>query len=541
MAIKAKPVSILVILALVAVSTAWGLPAFCGGGGNIISAEGGNISTVNMCLLSQTRHWQGYAGRVYYGTAPQTPAGVNATGGLVNGTNINFTIACDNPTYVSGYIAFSNSSNPPIGLVPGDLGILDTLSGNKTDSGSKTFTYVSNFDLPSGTINNVPTTFSYVTQDAQNISFREGYFNQGNDLVFVTIIENGALGYNSSFFDFQALLMAPNQTTVPYYLFADLNFSCPVPPGPPGQGGAGGYPGVCIMFWVCDPWGACQDDGFQYRQCRPRIECPNMTGRLRPPQVRQCQPREEMPEVIPENKIFMPGFIGNLSLNLTPGGGYILEPAVMNGTFRNNNYLSVEDVTYKVTTPKIYTAFANAHPAPMVLWNTAISGWKDHGHAEARALDWFVIPPEPLPRLNPRTTAPYYFTVIPPVMQPKIVDIGIDAYSGPSRVKSTIAPLTVEVHPFQVAAEWRMPGVVTLYFVVDNRGSKEKDINIGFDLNRGRSTLTAELLGPLRVPADTVAIYGHEYRLGKSAQKAEIIDARLISKDGTLRETYKLR
>jgi hypothetical protein len=126
-------------------------------------------------------------------------------------------------------------------------------------------------------------------------------------------------------------------------------------------------------------------------------------------------------------------------------------------------------------------------------------------------------------------------------MQPKIVDIGIDAYSGPSRVKSTIAPLTVEVHPFQVAAEWRMPGVVTLYFVVDNRGSKEKDINIEFDLNRGRSTLTAELLGPLRVPADTVAIYGHEYRLGKSAQKAEIIDARLISKDGTLRETYKLR
>jgi hypothetical protein len=177
----------------------------------------------------------------------------------------------------------------------------------------------------------------------------------------------------------------------------------------------------------------------------------------------------------------------------------------------------------------------------MVLWNTAISGWKDHGHAEARALDWFVIPPEPLPRLNPRTTAPYYFTVIPPVMQPKIVDIGVDAYSGPSRVKSTIAPLTVEVHPFQVAAEWRIQGVVTLYFVVDNRGNKEKDINIEFDLNRGRSTLTAELLGPLRVPADTVAIYGHEYRLGSSALGADRVDATLITKQGNLKASYQLR
>jgi len=508
-----------------------------------ITADAGNITwLVQMGIMRQTDHWQGYAGRVHYGTAAQKPTDVNATGSFVNSTNINLTIDCNNPTYVSGFVAFSNTSTPPSGLVPGDLTIIDRLTGNKSDSGTGTFTVISTFDMPSGSIANVPTTFTYVNETPQSNFFREGYFNQGNDLVFITQIEQALAGYNTSFFDFQSLLVAPNRTTIPYYIFADLNFSCPtpIPPGGPG-GGSGGYPGVCIVFWVCDPWGACRDDGFQYRQCRPRIECPNMTGRLRPPQVRQCQPREEMPEVISERRIFMPGFIGNLSLNLTPRGGYILEPAVMNGTFKNNNYLSLEDITYRITTPQIYTSFANAHPYTMVFWNTAIGGWTDHGHAEARALNWGVIPPEPLARLNPRTVEPYQFMLIPPVMQPKTVDIGVSAYSGDFRVKSTMAPFNVDVRPFQVAGEWRNPGVLVLYFVVDNRGSKEKDINIEFDLNRGRSTLTAELLGPLTVPADSVAIYGHEYRLGSSAQKAEIIDAQLVSKEGTIHKIYRLK
>jgi hypothetical protein len=509
-----------------------------------ITAQGGNITwLVQIGLLRQTDHWQGYAGQVYFGTAAQAPADVNATGSLVNATNINFTIPCDNPTYVRGYIAFSNTSNPPAGLVAGDLTILDKLTGNKSDSGTKTFTTISTFDLPSGTIANVPTTFPYINESAQNFTFREGYFNQGNDLVFMTHIEKDLQGYNRSYFDFEAMLVAPNRTTIRYYLYADLEFECP-PPTPPPGGGAGGYPGACIVFWQCDPWGPCMDDGFQYRRCWPRIACPNMTDRLKPPTVRPCrpmEPREEMPEIIPETRIFRPGFLGNLTLNLTPEKGYILEEKTMHGTFQNNNYLSAEDVTYRVTTPRIYTAFANAHPAPMVFWNTMIGGWKDHGQAEARALDWKVIPPQPIERLNPRTAEPYQFILIPPVMQPKTVDIGISAYSGPSRIKSTIAPFIVDVHPFEVAGEWRNPGVLVLYFVVDNRGNKEKDINIEVDLNRGRSTLLAELLGPLRLPADSVAIYGHEYRLGKAGLKADIIDARLYAPDMAGRETYALR
>jgi hypothetical protein len=508
-----------------------------------ITADAGNITwLVQMGIMRQTDHWQGYAGRVYYGTAIQKPTDINATGSFVNSTNINLTIDCDNPTYVSGYIAFSNTTTPPSGLVPGDLTILDQLTGNKSDSGTGTFTTISTFDLPSGSIANVPTTFPYVNETAQASFFREGYFNQGNDLVFIAQIEQALAGYNTSFFDFQSLLVAPNRTTVKYNIFADLNFSCPITPPGPG-GGSGGAPGGCIVTWQCDPWGACQPDGFQYRRCFPRFACPNMTGRFKPPTVRECSkaPREELPEVISERKIFLPGVIGNLSLNLSPGGGYILEFAVMNGTFRNNNYISIEDITYRVTTPRIYTAFANAHPYPLLLWGTGIGGWTDHGQAEAKALDWGVIPPEPLERLKPRTTEPYQFKVVPPVMQPKLVDIGISAYSGDFRVRSAIAQFNVEVHPFQVAAEWKQEGVLTLYFVVDNRGKEEKDINIEFGLNRGRSTLEAEMLGVLRLPADSVAIYGHEYRLGKAAMNADRVDAALIAKEEVLKAQYLLR
>ncbi len=279
MAVKAVLASILILLAFVVAPAIADIPDYCKPE-NIanILAEGGNITWLNVCLKMQTINWQGYAGQVYFGTAPQTPTGVNATGGLVNGTNINFTIPCDNPTYVSGFITFSNSSSPPIGLVAGNLSILDTLSGNGPDSGSRTFTTLSTFDMPSGTVTNVPTMFSYVNETPQSTAFREGYFNQGANIVFVTAIEQSLLGYNRSYFDFQAVLFAPKKSTIPYYIFADLNFSCPSPPG--GGGGSGGA-GSCIVFWQCDIWSPCLD-GYQYRNCWPRIACTSTKARCAP-------------------------------------------------------------------------------------------------------------------------------------------------------------------------------------------------------------------------------------------------------------------
>jgi len=513
---------------------------------NTTTAQAGNITNLDILIIvGHTINWQGFAGHLFFGTNASAPNILNATGSDVNASNLFIQITCNNPTSVSGFVIFSNTSAPPSGLVAGDLSILDTLS-NGSDSATMTFTTTSTFNLPSGAVANVPTTFTCVNQTRQNTAFREGYFNQGNDIVFITAIESNLTGYNSSAFDFQSLLFAANQTTVAYYVFSDITFTCPgvVPPVGGAGGGSGGYPGGCIVFWECDPWGDCMPDGMQHRDCRPRVACPNMTERLKPATAmscRQVEPREELPEIISESRILWSGFLGNLTLTLLPQRGYILDEALMSGTFQNNNYLSVEEISYQISTPGIYTAFANVHPAPMVLWNTMIGGWKDHGKAETRALDWKVIRPEPLPRLRPRKTEPYRFMIIPPVMQPKTVEIGVSAYSGPSRVKSAITQFVVDVRPFQVAGEWRNPGVLVLYFVVDNRGNKEKDINIEFDLNRGRSTLTAELLGPLTVPADSVAIYGHEYRLGNSAQKAEIIDARLVSKEGTIHEIYRLR
>lgn len=500
-----------------------------------LTAQGGNITKVGFNATRQTDHWQGVAGQVFFSTAPAT-TNVNATGSFVNGTNINFTIDCDDPISASGFIAFSNSSTPPTGLVAGNLAILDMLTGNKSDSGTRTFTTTSTFALPSGSVSGVPTTFPFVNQSPQSSTFRVGYFNDAiGSIVFIAEIFANLLGYNESFFDYESLLVAPNKTTKAYFIFADITFTCPAVV----SGGVVLAAPACVVFWRCDPWGPCQPNGLQYRKCWPHSICPNVTTFLKPPLVRTCIPklREERPEIISEREIL----IGNLTLNLTPDHAYILEPKEMHGTFQNWNDFSLEDITYTITTPRIYTAFALAHPGWMLWWNTLLGGWTDHGQAEARALDWIVIPPEPLERLNPHSIEPYAFTLVPPVMHPKVVDIGVSTYSGPVRVKSTIAPLIVDVHPFQIAGEWRKSqNILVLYFVVDNRGRKEKSINIEVALNQGRSTLIGELLGPLRVPAGRVMIYGHEYRMSPRMRNRDVvIDARLRAPDGDHRATAR--
>lgn len=511
---------------------------------NSTIAAGGNITEVNITVVQLTPNWQGFSGQVFFGTNASSPNITNATGRNVNATNIFIQIACDNPTSASGFIFFSNVSTPPAGLVPGNLSVLNsfvTIAGNDADNATNTFTTTSSFAFTTGTIAGVPTTFTFVNQLPQSSSFRQGYFNQGNDLVFATVIEADLTGYNGSFFDYQAIVPAPNLTTVPYFIFTDITFTCPGGAAAGGGGGSRGGPQICVLD--CDAWTQCSPNGLQQRVCRPRNPIFCSPPYVQPSTTRTCTPgktpRLEQPEAITEREILTAQFLRNLKLAFEPARGDILAQTLVRGAFSNLNDRSIEDVHFEVTTPEIIVAAMPAHPYPKLLWG--LNGWADHSTPTPKAFVWQVSAPPQFAHINPQVHETVAFTVIPPVMQPLQTDLGVSAFTGPVRVASASVPFTVTVPAFSVAGTLSERNVLALYFVVDNRGKQGKDINIELDLNRGKGTLVAELLGPLHVAADSVAIFGHEYKLGSAALRADRVTARLFSADGTKESSYALR
>lgn len=463
-----------------------------------IVAQGGNITLLKIFSTRQTDHWQGFAGKVFFGTNATAPSILNATGGFVNGTDLFFQIACDNPTSATGFILVSNSSTPPVGLVPGNLSILDALTGGKSDSGSRTFTGNTSFAFSTGTVSGVPTTFTFVNESPQSSSFREGYFNQGNNIVFATVIEVDLTGYNTSFFDYQILALAQNRTTVPYFLFGDITFTCPGAPGTGGGGGGGYWPIIII------------------RKPFPRPTFP---------------PRLEQVEEI----------LGNLTLIIDPAASLVLTEQDVHGRLINNNPWEIGEVSIDALLPQMLVGPAEAHPRPMLFWQSALPGIKDHGPRGAHVYNWAVSGLPYFPSILPYSVNEFTFQVMPPLMLPKQVDLVGHAYSGKARIASDIAPYDVLVPEFAVYPYRASERVLALYHVVDNRGKPGKSINIEFALNQRKSTLVAEMLGPLYLPEDSVAIFSHEYALSARAQQAEEVRTRLYAPDITAAASAALR
>jgi len=516
---------------------------------NFTTADAGNVTMLNISFKRLTDHWQGFFGQIIIGTNVSGPTVLNATGSRVNESgiapgNVFLQVNCNNPN-ISGMIFLSNSTEPPTGIVPGNLSVLDILTGNMSDSGTNTFTGTSTFNVSGSLIAGVPTAYSFVNSTAQNLSFREGFFMKGNTLVFGTIIENNTLSFNESLVDYQIMVLAPNRTTVPYYLFFDLVITCPpqiVTVIGGGGGGSGG--GGCRVNWNCTRWGPCSLLGLQSRTCFEINRCP--PPYIKPPTVRTCTPGEpvppfEQPVLISEADILTPSFLRNLELKTEPAKGMILTPIPIKSVFINKNSLSVEDVHIEVTTPAMLVAPVPAQPYPQWLTDAGIGGWSDHGAPEPKTLSWKVSDLPAYERLDPQSTTWLSLDVTPPVMLPKLVDVGLDVLSGPVKVATGRVPVTVDVPEFAIAGVTNDNGIMTVYAVIDNRGKEEKDINIEIALNRRKSTLAAELFGPLRVAADKVAIFGHEYRLTRAAETADRLAARLVSAEGVQRAEYALR
>ncbi|MBW2974027.1 hypothetical protein KY346_06595 [Candidatus Woesearchaeota archaeon] len=481
-------------------------------------APGGNITQINISGVIITPHWQGYAGIMTYGVNPTAPTTVNATGSNVTGQGFHLQTICNNPASIVGFILFSNSSANPVGLVPGNLSILDAMIPS-TENGSATFTKTSNFNFPSaGIVNNVPTTHTYINSAAQNTTFREGYFNDAaGNIVFATEVNFvPPQGYNTSSFSYQIMVAAPNFTTLPYYIFSDLNVTCPPSPGPGGVGG-GGAGRFCVEQWECDEWGPCIN-GIQKRTCKKTRICPLYSSGYEPPTEMSCgdytPEKPEYQEEIIEKKISFEDIFNNIELIVPEYLDVIaLKPETFGAGVRNNNDISLENMNFQLDFPETMSSFLPIHQFKNVLWDSLGIGWHLRPFKQKKQ-SWKFKAPQGL-RISPHSEYSGDITIMPPAMLPQEVPAALTLLMGERTVKTEFIKIRSAVDGFDAGYDFNPETkLLTLFFIVDNRGKPvKKNTFIEFNLNKGRCTKIAELYGPYNFPANEITILAQEYKM----------------------------
>jgi len=184
-----------------------------------VTAKGGNITAMNFSVETQTYYWQGFfgnvsgnivlddaAGNTFYDWAVSAPAGelYASRGSAIQWDNI----ICANSTHVASE---------------------EVLTGDGSDSVSNTFTSNNTQEFYVGTVRFPVDNCSYATK-TYNSSGVKGTFEEillyddDSDLIYTTIIQNDAGGFNQQTVDFQ-ILVAENGTdasSTPYYFFIEL-------------------------------------------------------------------------------------------------------------------------------------------------------------------------------------------------------------------------------------------------------------------------------------------------------------------------------
>lgn len=471
-----------------------------------VISEGGNITPVHINGAAQTERWQGFAGTLFF-IGPNAPPNITAQGGNVNGTTFNVTSPCDDPTSVTGSILFSNSSTPPAALFPGNLTQLDTFVGDGIDNATRTFFNTSTFTVGFLTIPGVPTAFTHVNSQPQSSAFREGYFNDNNNnILFAVDVDFNTQGYDTSFYDFQAILPAKNKSDVTYFITTDLNITCP--PDVVRRGGVGGGSGGgqgCLPQWECTNWSGCID-GFQHRDCYQTDSCPikpvyPSTTRLCPAEPRIGATPTKSEDIIKDLK--QRELIMNTPDTINAKAGHEL---TINATLYNPNEISIEQILLELDTNPLITTITPLHTNP--LFYRAFNAIPLAPLDNEQTLD---SKPFTRIRLNPEEETTASLTTTIPLIQPQTLHAQLNAYSGDIKVASRPINIKVETDPFTITTTKDGPKT-QLSILIDNRarGTQHKEVEINF--NNGRQSAHTELYR-LIIPEDSVTIYGHEYLL----------------------------
>lgn len=193
------------------------------GPGTQISAQGGNITTLSISTRSQTKNWQGFVG--------------NITGSIILEDASNSSLYAWNLTNISGEIYASRNGTIDWSYisVQNDCEVDEELTGKGSDRVSKTFSPSANtVNFSVGTIQINSSTSCAVlpfvnnskqktTNLFENILLTRGTTPNGNQSIYVGILENGVHGYDGQVYNFQ-ILVPVNKTSgfTTYYIYAEI-------------------------------------------------------------------------------------------------------------------------------------------------------------------------------------------------------------------------------------------------------------------------------------------------------------------------------
>jgi hypothetical protein len=460
-----------------------------------VVADGGNITQVNLTIFNETTVWQGLSGTIVF-VGPNFLPNLTAEGGEVNNTALNFTSLCSNPS-ATGFIFYSNSTATPTGLVAGNLTQLDNFLNTGADSANNTFTTNSTFNI-GGPITNVPTTFTYVNNASQSTVFREGYFNDAaGNIVFAVEINLNTQGYNSSSFDFQAILPTEDGNPTSFYLTSNIQIVCPVTPAV-GGGSNTGY-SACIANWVCSNWGPCINN-LQTRTCKA-----SLCGRAitRPPESKTCDspepPETEEPQIIASLQSNPPTIKAPSEINVLATRIHTVPI-----TITNNLPYSIENLHAKIETDITTQQYKGLYQKPKLyeLFGVLL---RQNNFGEHKISSQNI----PL-TLWPKETITIPLTIIGPPITPRTIQARLNTYSD--ELLLTTQPITIktETPPFAFMRDTRQ-STTTAYIIIDNRGKNQRKTDLEIDFNNDKDTMFADV-ATINLPANSITALSQTYR-----------------------------
>ncbi|MBW3018571.1 hypothetical protein KY329_00090 [Candidatus Woesearchaeota archaeon] len=193
-----------------------GTPEAWGGfaAGNSVTAQGGNITPVNITGYSQTDAWQGFYGEITGGITLRDNSGDQ----LYNWSLISLT----------GEVYLSQNNAVTWLAIAGQMicTVDENLTGTGSDRVNNTFTNASlaNWDVGGVNITAACRTYTYVNNASQAVNFEEIILNDGTtQYVYATKIYSNTVGYDGVTHDYQ--IIVPDNTTTAtttYYVYAEF-------------------------------------------------------------------------------------------------------------------------------------------------------------------------------------------------------------------------------------------------------------------------------------------------------------------------------
>jgi hypothetical protein len=179
-----------------------------------VTADGGNITQVNLTAEVSTLAWQGFYGQV--------------TGLITLEDNTGDVLYSWNVTNASGEVLASRNSTIDFTTVSGvtNCSTDEDLTGTGTDRVNNTFTNGTvSFEIASVSITAACNTFTYVNNATQTNRYQEIILNAtGVTSIYVTKINDTTTSFDGTLQDYQMIVPDfSNTTTSTYYFFVEID------------------------------------------------------------------------------------------------------------------------------------------------------------------------------------------------------------------------------------------------------------------------------------------------------------------------------